>query len=328
MTVIPRQEVVATAYMIERLQKEAAKKARPAVKKWLKAHPNWEAQELRSFCIQLVRQLVAEYGNAASSLACNLYDGIMMENGFAPAEPWGGSFDKRVERAVRYQLEKALDGDIGKFIDAIDEMTRNYVKYHANETTIANCERDNRLYSPSGMNNDGLGQAVDMWGKARDGKPAELQNRMRRRRYGEALEYGAPAFARVPTGAETCTYCMMLASRGFAYHSADSAGHADHRGCNCMIVPGRKGDAVEGVDEDALYNCWRELEALEAHAKENPDKFTPDELERRKKAIVDGYGSSVYVSTDPGSVRKLVKSNPMMGWYEPREKMAVNYKER
>ena len=31
-------------------------------------------------------------------------------------------------------------------------------------------------------------------------------------------------FARIPTGFETCTFCLMLASRGAVYHSRKTAG--------------------------------------------------------------------------------------------------------
>lgn len=41
-----------------------------------------------------------------------------------------------------------------------------------------------------------------------------------------------PRYARVPTGAETCDFCLMLASRGFVYNSQSTAsmGHV-HAGC-------------------------------------------------------------------------------------------------
>jgi hypothetical protein len=41
-----------------------------------------------------------------------------------------------------------------------------------------------------------------------------------------------PKYARVPTGAETCDFCLMLASRGFVYHTESTAsmGHV-HAGC-------------------------------------------------------------------------------------------------
>lgn len=80
-------------------------------------------------------------------------------------------------------------------------------------------------------------------------------------------------FARVPTGIETCTFCTMLASNGFYYKSADSAGHANHRGCNCVIVPGLDGHTeIEGYDPDALYDRWQRFEEIDAKDNLNDDE--------------------------------------------------------
>lgn len=67
-----------------------------------------------------------------------------------------------------------------------------------------------------------------------------------------------PKWARVPSGAETCPFCIMLASRGFVYRSERSAGGAGHYhpNCDCRIVPGFDGDAVEGYDLDGLYRSY------------------------------------------------------------------------
>lgn len=48
-----------------------------------------------------------------------------------------------------------------------------------------------------------------------------------------------PRYGRVPTGPETCEFCIMLASRGFVYHSAEKAGALDHYhpNCDCRVVP-------------------------------------------------------------------------------------------
>lgn len=65
-------------------------------------------------------------------------------------------------------------------------------------------------------------------------------------------------FARVPTGFETCTFCLMLASRGAVYHTRKSAGEWKHfhRGCDCKVVPSFERDpyaeVVEGFRPDEL----------------------------------------------------------------------------
>lgn len=66
-------------------------------------------------------------------------------------------------------------------------------------------------------------------------------------------------WARVPTGPETCGFCLMLASRGFVYMSSRAAGGDGHyhANCDCRIVPGFWDTEVEGYDEYELYNEWK-----------------------------------------------------------------------
>ena len=56
-----------------------------------------------------------------------------------------------------------------------------------------------------------------------------------------------PKYARVPTGAETCDFCLMLASRGFVYHSTSSTA-VDHTHASC-VLPGTR---LGSVDANAL----------------------------------------------------------------------------
>lgn len=73
------------------------------------------------------------------------------------------------------------------------------------------------------------------------------------------LDPSKPRFARVPVG-ETCAWCDMLASRGWVYHSKETAGinggYHDH--CNCQIVPSWDAGRVhlEGYDPDELYKRY------------------------------------------------------------------------
>lgn len=49
-------------------------------------------------------------------------------------------------------------------------------------------------------------------------------------------------FARVPMGEHTCQFCLMLASRGFVYHSAKTADEFAHyhSDCRCKVVAGSR----------------------------------------------------------------------------------------
>lgn len=67
-------------------------------------------------------------------------------------------------------------------------------------------------------------------------------------------------WARVPTGAETCPFCLMLASRGFVYKSAKTAGQNNHyhANCDCRLVPGFDGMEVEGYDPQDCFDRWQQ----------------------------------------------------------------------
>lgn len=79
----------------------------------------------------------------------------------------------------------------------------------------------------------------------------------------ENCERGDVRYARVPSGRETCSFCYMLSSRGFVYHTEGTAGadHPYHRNCDCVIVPGYEGldpdSQVEGYSPTEMWERWR-----------------------------------------------------------------------
>lgn len=97
-----------------------------------------------------------------------------------------------------------------------------------------------------------------------------------------------PKFARVPGGAETCDFCLMLASRGFVYRNEATASHA-HAKCDCRIMPGWPGTSIEGYDPDEVADRWQD--AIDDKAAERAERngTTVDE-ERRK--IMSAYGEA------------------------------------
>lgn len=74
-----------------------------------------------------------------------------------------------------------------------------------------------------------------------------------------------PRMARVPRGVKTCAFCLMLASRGFAYHSKQTAGGLMkfHDDCDCQIVTNwsKDGHQIDGYDPDALARQYQALTA-------------------------------------------------------------------
>lgn len=64
-------------------------------------------------------------------------------------------------------------------------------------------------------------------------------------------------FARVPSGSDTCAYCLMMASRGYVYYSREAAAAMGryHPDCNCSVVPD-DGVQPEGYDPDELQKQY------------------------------------------------------------------------
>ena len=95
-------------------------------------------------------------------------------------------------------------------------------------------------------------------------------------------------YARVPTGAETCDFCLMLASRGFVYQSESTASATHvHSSCDCRVVPGWNGMEVEGYDTQAIYDRWQDV--IDAKAKERAERNGTTVSEERA-AIMAAYG--------------------------------------
>lgn len=70
-----------------------------------------------------------------------------------------------------------------------------------------------------------------------------------------------PRFAFVPSGAETCNFCIMLGSRGFVYKDPPDHYHAH---CKCRIVPGFTGETtVPGYDIESLKEQYKANQAAQ-----------------------------------------------------------------
>ncbi len=209
--------------------------ASDAIERWMRDNPTASIEEIRDKSIEIVCAAVERYGLAGASCACDLFDSVM-EIPQDEAEVIRPRVRKQVEKGVRYQIRKLITGSTEEpYLVAIDSMASYYVRNYVNATTIGNVER---VREKLGI---------------RDGGKKTV-----------ALKVGDPAYARIPTGRETCTYCMMLASRDFAYHSAESAGNASYRGCDCLIVPGRhKATKVAGYDPGECGRLWQTFKSID-----------------------------------------------------------------
>lgn len=104
-------------------------------------------------------------------------------------------------------------------------------------------------------------------------------------------DHKKPRYARVPSGSETCAFCLMLGSRGFVYSSARNAGFLNHYhdNCDCRVVPSWAEMMVEGYDPEAIYDQWQESIDAEARARAERKGTT---FEEEKAHITSTYRKS------------------------------------
>lgn len=103
--------------------------------------------------------------------------------------------------------------------------------------------------------------------------------RLLRQAQREALEESArrdparPRVARIPTGAETCAFCLVMASRGYVYRSERSAGGGSpenrfHDFCDCEqdVTWSSTPDLPEGYDPGELFGKYEAARAAAGSA--------------------------------------------------------------
>lgn len=114
-------------------------------------------------------------------------------------------------------------------------------------------------------------------------------------------------FARVPRGSKSyphgCPFCQMLASRGFVYHTAATAGEFNHyhADCQCMVVPGfGENPHVEGYDPKEYLDRWQ-----------NPEKYADEVADTQASKLVSPDIPSLQKSDIDTSIAACAsKTNP------------------
>ena len=109
-----------------------------------------------------------------------------------------------------------------------------------------------------------------------------------------AMDPTRPRWARVPGPGGCCAWCSMLASRGFVYASAATAGqgHAYHDHCSCVPTPLWKGQKprIDGYDPGALRATYNKARAaVKASGATVDDKAIAAEMRRiAPESFTDG----------------------------------------
>lgn len=195
-----------------------------------------------------------------------------------------GDADLRaIEGTVRYQAGKLVDGDVDGFVDQVSEFAAHAVKLSANKQMIKNAE---------------------------DG------SRRRRRKSGKGPKV---RFARVPTGPETCTFCTMLASRGFVYWSREDAGEFGHfhRKCDCKVVASTDAEGLEGYDPERyarLHEVFRGIDSTD---------MPRSEKDSLKRTVLEDFNDgepvaagAVFLNSSTKLYHRMKMVKPIDGYFD------------
>lgn len=242
---------------------EAEKFVRGSLHEFLGANPGATPQMLADYAQTVLSQAFREYGGAASALACSQYDETARALGVdVEAAQPNGEAPEGQENPYAIVESHAKKAEAGDFGGFI--------------SAVASAAGDHARFSAA---------------------RTTIRNSEREDDFSKGMR-----FARVPTGRETCGFCVMLASRGFAYTSAKEAGAVPfawynrfHFHCDCRVVAGNEGTTVKGYDpawyrkvyEDAANTCGsmdprdicREIETRASQwvYRGEPGKITQDE---------------------------------------------------
>ena len=136
-------------------------------------------------------------------------------------------------------------------------------------------------------------------------------------------------YARVPTGFETCSFCFMLASRGFEYRDEMTAGslHKFHKDCDCIVVPGARGRTkIDGYDPEGMHRRWESCEKAIGGSKQA--KVEWDALDEAKKSEylerADGNKSKAFRDFQLRRIRREIKTRDWH-WLYTGEAPKIDY---
>lgn len=177
---------------------------------------------LRDDAIEIMTDALNIYGESAAAAAADLFSDIMELEGLSIRGSMRNSViaAEEVRRIAHYQAGKIAADNIDGFIEQMASSTSFMTRQVANGTMMA----QSSLVQYNGGWRYSEARKRALWSYSSNGSGGEYQIR----------------YARVPQGLETCDFCLMLASRGFVYLTAESAEgwNHTHRNCDCIVVAG------------------------------------------------------------------------------------------
>lgn len=231
------------------------------------ANPAASVDVKRSWAVKVVNAALKQHGVMAQevaleqfSLICSAFDlpvdGVdfahldidylrrIYGSDFSPAS----RFEESLEKTARYQVGKVVAGNDAGFVKEVGKFARQATINVADDTTRALAEAYN----------------AGLWSQSTP------ESRRRWKKSTSKLRY-----ARILNGEDSCTYCVMLASRGYVYNYRESAEAGKHRGCDCTVACAPQGTRLS--DQDKLYDDWQYFDAID---RTQPDRKMADALKR------------------------------------------------
>lgn len=243
MAEIPRRLWDSYSSKLQRQAAAAASFVTRSVSAYMAAHPKASVAEVREAAREALERAVKVYGLLAAELAALMYDECLRAAGAEGLSPASPAPDA-----------------------GADEEADRIARYQAGKLV----EGDRRGF----LEQLGKSAADRVLARAND-TVVSAASRPTDRRAGVR-------WARVLTGLENCTFCTMLASRGFVYHSGSTASAGRHRNCDCRFVAALPGTAIEGYDLDAVAEQWAEYEDIDSRTHEDGTPWTSAEKRAAK----------------------------------------------
>lgn len=245
---IPRAYVDGYADSLEKLVTDMRKKLEEEL-----SRINWSAPvaDVRDVLIPIMQSCCGASADVAASLAAEFYSGLRE---IATGREYGAVIapdysDNAIEQFVRWSVQSLVDNGADGAQDVVSKLTSR-VGYEVKKSA------GNTVF--------------------RNGERDPIKVR----------------FARVPRGSKSyphgCPFCQMLASRGFVYRNAKTAGEMNHfhADCQCMVVPGF-GDnpKVEGYDPKEYLDRWQHPEKYENEAIEQEGTKPASLIDRQYSGV-------------------------------------------
>ena len=126
----------------------------------------------------------------------------------------------------------------------------------------------------------------------------------------------AARYAIVPTGARTCAWCVMLASRGGVYKSKASARGSVHAHCDCQALPDF-GHGIKGYDPGRYYDLYEK-----AREQAGGDHATEDDILkalRENGEVTDATEPPTQTGAGGGGRKPPKHPKTVSGAEEPQE---------